>query len=183
MRLEDSYHNAALALLVLVSVLTIPLRSKSYHSSTSSDELTLVVVDTNRVEETVKHDTIHLNRATRYNPTPSQCDGSPFNTADGTYIDPTKLKNKEFRWCALSWDLMDDAYRRKVRHEDWAWRGTIEFGDTIYVESESKPFINGKWIVHDVMNGRYRKSIDFLVHQSNMNPRLGVCKDVKIFKL
>lgn len=171
-----------LALMVLTAFATTFIGSDCNHHHASS-EMTLVVLDTNGVDDVVEYDTIHLNRATRYNPTPAQCDANPFNTADGTYIDPTKLRNEEIRWCALSWDLMDDAYRRKVRNEDWAWRGTIKFGDTIYVESESKPFINGKWVVHDVMNGRYRKSIDFLVHQSNMNPRLGVCKDVKIFKL
>ncbi len=125
-------------------------------------------------------DTIHIDRATRYNPTPEQCDASPFNTADGTYINPTALANKEIRWCALSWDLMDDAYRREVRNESWAWRGDIKFGDTIEIRSESKPFINGRYVVHDVMNGRYRKSIDILTHQSNMYPRLGVCKDMII---
>ena len=123
---------------------------------------------------------IDIDRGTRYNPTPGQCDDTPFHTADGSFIDVNKLEKKEIRWVALSWDLINDTYRQNVRSEDWAWRGDFAFGDTIYVESESKPMINGYWVVHDVMNGRYRKSIDFLYHENNMNPRLGVCTDIKI---
>lgn len=125
-------------------------------------------------------DTIHIDRATRYNPSPEQCDDTPFNTADGAFIDTNKLRRKELRWCALSWDLIYDTYRQKVAYRDWAWEGFVKFGDTITVMSESKPWINGDWIVHDVMNERYKNSIDFLFHEDNMNPRLGVCEDLVI---
>jgi len=136
-----------------------------------------LIIEENKVQE-IK--CINIDRATRYNPTVAQCDNTPFHTADGSFIDTSKLRNKEIRWVALSWDLIKDTYRQNVRSEDWAWRGEFAFGDTIYVESKSKPMINGYWVVHDVMNGRYRKSMDFLYHEDNMNPRLGVCKDVKI---
>jgi hypothetical protein len=123
---------------------------------------------------------IHIDRGTRYNPTPGQCDDTPFHTADGSFIDVDKLKKGEVRWVALSWDLINDPYRQRVRNEDWAWKGEFSLGDTIYVESESSPSINGSWVVHDVMNGRYRKSIDFLYHEDNMDSTLGVCEDIKI---
>ena len=63
------------------------------------------------------------------------------------------------------------------------FRGLFEFGDTItVVNSKTCPQINGKWVVHDTMNKRYKNSIDFLIHPNNNTPKLGVCDDVKILK-
>jgi hypothetical protein len=156
----------------------------SYTTSFSlSEEKNLVLEEKTEPYSSPKlplFDTIRIDRATRYNPTESQCDSTPFNTADGTFIDTNKLRRKEIRYCALSWDLIKDSYRCKVRNEKWAWRGLIEFGDTIHIQSKSKPFINGEYLVCDVMNSRYRKSIDILVHEDNMNPRMGVLKDLII---
>lgn len=132
---------------------------------------------------TLVSDTTYINRATIYNPSISQCDDTPFNTADGSFIDTAKLRTGEVRWLAMSWDLVDDSYRRKVRNDIWAWRGKFKFGDTVLVESNEYPHINGRWIVHDVMNGRYRKSVDFLTHKQCAGPKLGVCRDLKIIKL
>lgn len=121
---------------------------------------------------------IKISKGSRYNPHPSQCDDSPFHTADGSYIDMEKLEKGEIRWVALSWDLVDNATRRRIRKEKWAWRGVANFGDTIWVSSESNPLLNGPWVVHDVMNGRFRKSIDFLCHPNNKLGGLGICKDI-----
>ena len=123
---------------------------------------------------------IQLDRATTYYCNVSQCDNDPFTTADGSVIDPIKLKNKEIRWCALSRDLIWDEYRQSIHAE--GFRGLFEFGDTIVVKSNSNPQINGKWVVHDTMNKRYKNSIDFLIHPNNNKPKLGVCDDVKILK-
>jgi len=123
---------------------------------------------------------IELDRATTYYCNVSQCDNDPFTTADGSVIDPIKLKNKEIRWCALSRDLIWDEYRQTIHKQ--GFRGLFEFGDTIVVKSNSNPQINGKWVVHDTMNKRYKNSIDFLIHPDNNNPKLGVCEDVKILK-
>jgi len=123
---------------------------------------------------------IQLDRATTYYCNVSQCDNDPFTTADGSVIDPIKLKNKEIRWCALSRDLIWDEYRQKIHKQ--GFRGLFEFGDTITVYSKTCPQINGKWVVHDTMNKRYTRSIDFLIHPDNNNPKLGVCDDVKILK-
>lgn len=123
---------------------------------------------------------IQLDRATTYYCNVSQCDNDPFTTADGSVIDPIKLKNKEIRWCALSRDLIWDEYRQTIHKQ--GFRGLFEFGDTIVVKSNSSPQINGKWVVHDTMNKRYKNSIDFLIHPDNNNPKLGVCDDVKILK-
>ena len=123
---------------------------------------------------------IQLDRATTYYCEESQCDNDPFTTADGSVIDPIKLKNKEIRWCALSRDLIWDEYKQGIHTE--GFRGLFEFGDTIVVKSNSSPQINGSWIVHDTMNKRYTNSIDFLIHPDNNSPKLGVCDDVKILK-
>ena len=123
---------------------------------------------------------IELDRATTYYCNVSQCDNDPFTTADGSVIDPIKLKNKQIRWCALSRDLIWDEYRQTIHKQ--GFRGFFEFGDTIVVKSNSNPQINGKWVVHDTMNKRYTRSIDFLIHPDNNNPKLGVCDDVKILK-
>ena len=123
---------------------------------------------------------IQLDRATSYYCNVSQCDNDPFTTADGSVIDPIKLKNKQIRWCALSRDLIWDEYRQTIHKQ--GFRGLFEFGDTIVVKSNSNPQINGKWVVHDTMNKRYTRSIDFLIHPDNNNPKLGVCDDVKILK-
>jgi hypothetical protein len=121
---------------------------------------------------------IELDRATTYYCEESQCDGDPFTTADGSVIDVNKLKTNELRWCSLSRDLIWDEYRQTIHKQ--GFRGLFEFGDTIVVKSNSNPQINGKWVVHDTMNKRYKNSIDFLIHPDNNNPKLGVCDDVKI---
>ena len=123
---------------------------------------------------------IELDRGTRYYCEVRQCDSDPFTTADGSIIDPIKLKNKEIRWCALSRDLIWNEYRQGIHAE--GFKGLYEFGDTIFVISETCPQINGKWIIHDTMNKRYKKSIDFLIDPVNNKPKLGVCKDIKILK-
>ena len=123
---------------------------------------------------------IQLDRATTYYCNVRQCDNDPFTTADGSVIDTIKLKNKEIKWCALSRDLIWDEYRQTIHKQ--GFRGLFEFGDTIVVKSNSNPQINGKWVVHDTMNKRYKNSIDFLIHPDNNNPKLGLCDDVKILK-
>lgn len=121
---------------------------------------------------------IQLDRATTYYCNVSQCDNDPLTTADGSIINPIELKNNKIRWCALSRDLIWDEYRQTIHKQ--GFRGLFEFGDTIVVKSNLNPQINGKWVVHDTMNKRYKNSIDFLIHPDNNKPKLGVCEDVKI---
>lgn len=125
-------------------------------------------------------DTIDLVRATTYNCEVSQTDSSPYTTADGSIIDPVKLKNKEIRWVALSWDLIWDEFRQGIYDDTTAWRGEFAFNDTIEIYSKTFPNLNGYWVVHDVMNKGYRNSIDFLTDSENNKPKLGIGEDVKI---
>jgi len=142
--------------------------------------ITILTMHLNYGVKIEKNPFIELDRATTYYCNVSQCDNDPFTTADGSVIDPIKLKNKEIRWCALSRDLIWDEYRQGIHAE--GFRGLFEFGDTIVVKSNSNPQINGKWVVHDTMNKRYTRSIDFLIHPDNNKPKLGLCDDVKILK-
>ena len=87
---------------------------------------------------------------TMYNPVVAQCDADPLITADNSKIDLDKLDNNEIRWVALSRDLLT------------RWGGPYNYGDSIYVHHSDKR-IKGIWIVHDTMNARWSKRIDFLV--------------------
>lgn len=109
-------------------------------------------------------DTIHIERATTYQPTTAQCDSDPLTTADGSEIDPNNLK----RWVALSRDLLS------------RWGGPFAYGDTLDIYSKDHPNLNGEWVVHDCMNARYEMSIDFLMSPEDNYPKLGIGKDIKI---
>lgn len=116
-------------------------------------------VVTNEADTTSVPDTMELSgiTGTYYNPVPEQCDGTPLVTADGSKINLDKLQNWKIRWVALSRDLLK------------RWGGPLDHGDTIIVCHEN-PQINGKWVVHDVMNARAKQKIDFLVALGNKFP-------------
>jgi len=120
--------------------------------------------DTIYIEKEPIPDTIHLERATTYQPTEAQCDSNPFSTADGSIINPDSLQ----RWVALSRDLLS------------RWGGPFDYGDTLDIYSKEHPNINGQWVVHDCMNARYKMSVDFLMAPEDNYPKLGVGTDVKI---
>ena len=108
-----------------------------------------------------------IERATCYNAEPSQCQGNPLITADGSHIDTVALRHGSLRWVALSRDQLT------------RWGGTFNYGDTIRVFSLSAPELCGKWVVRDCMNARYKNSVDFLTDRSR---NFGVVRDVKILK-
>lgn len=130
-------------------------------------------------EKNVVNDTLHIKRTSVYHAVEEQTDSNPFKTADGSIINPTLLKEGKLKWCALSRDLIKDSYRHKNYPSKNAWQGKFKFGDTIRICSKSKPAVNGQWIVHDVLNKRYRNSIDLLIAQ-NDKELYGLYKDVKI---
>jgi hypothetical protein len=123
---------------------------------------------------------LKIDRATTYNPTKWQCDSDPLTTADNSLIDVEKLKANEIKWVALSRDLILDPYRNSYFPSKGHWNGLFSFGDTIDVRSVSSPQINGKWVVRDCMNARYKNSIDFLMDSQSNKPKLGLCKDLII---
>lgn len=100
-----------------------------------------ITYEINFVTKVTKHEVL----ATKYNPVPGQCDSDPLVTADNSKIDLTLLENYELRWIAISRDLKEH----------------YNFGDTVYVDCDN-PKLCGHWVIHDVMNKRFTKRIDFL---------------------
>jgi hypothetical protein len=121
------------------------------------------VVDT----VTIKQDYLFIEvTGTKYQPVVGQTDDTPLNTADGSFIDTVALERGEIRWCALSQDLL------------WFNGGPFHYGDTVYVHSY-KDFLKGTWIVHDAMNARLTKRIDFLM-PIHGGPTVGLNKGMLI---
>lgn len=106
-------------------------------------------------------DSVSLIRTTYYNATVDQCDTEPFVTADGSKINIKELDQGELKWVALSQDLIKDEYKAGLY--PGLFNGKFSFGDTIHVYSEIDCTMNGDYVVRDVMNSRYRKSMDFLL--------------------
>lgn len=122
-------------------------------------------------------DTVCIKRATVYNAVVEQCDADPFITADGSRINKHKLEAGKLRWIALSQDLVDDNY--KARLHPGLFKGKFKFGDTLRVESKVHTSMNGLWVVRDVMNSRYRQSMDFLIP---LRGKRLLGRDFKIYK-
>lgn len=104
----------------------------------------------------------HKVTATYYNPVKSQCQGNPLITADGSKINLKKLRNKEIRWIAVSRDLLK----------------YYNYGDTVVVLSSNNK-LNGRWIVRDCMNKRFKRKIDFLSHEKNFMNKPETVKIIK----
>lgn len=91
---------------------------------------------------TVTHVTL-----TYYQPVNGQCDSKPLITADGSKINLNHLKSGKIRWCAISRDLLYLFPKGKPKR--------------IYIEGF------GTYQVRDVMNRRFRHSVDILIHPKN----------------
>ena len=95
---------------------------------------------------------------TVYNPVKSQCDNNPTTTSDGSKINLRHLRRGKIKWCAISRDLLYLFPRGKKKR--------------VYIEGY------GCYDVHDVMNKRFKHSIDILIHPKNSH-RVKI-KNVKI---
>ena len=91
---------------------------------------------------TVTHVTL-----TYYQPVKGQCDRKPLITADGSKINLNHLKSGKIRWCAISRDLLYLFPKGKPKR--------------IYIEGF------GTYQVRDVMNRRFRLSVDIHIHPKN----------------
>ena len=98
---------------------------------------------------------------TTYNPTKSQTDSTPNQTADGTIIKPWKAT--QYRYVALSRDLLS------------RWGGPFEYGD--YVVIEGTDGWDGVYQVRDTMNPKWVKRVDILTTNSMFK-----YTDVKMYK-
>ena len=82
--------------------------------------------------------------ATCYNPVKEQCNSSFWLTADMSIIDT--IHPEKHRWIAVSRDLLSKG---------------LSMGDTVDITGTW--VYDGKWVIHDKMNSRYRNRIDFLI--------------------
>lgn len=92
-----------------------------------------------------------LVRTTYYNPVEAQCDSDPLITADGSKIDLRKLAGGNIKWIAVSPDLLVE----------------YPLGTKVKITSRKHPEITGVYVIHDVMNPRFKYSIDILAHVSD----------------
>ena len=83
---------------------------------------------------------------TMYNPSKSQTDSTPNETADGTKINPNKAS--AYRYVALSRDLLK------------RWGGPFNYGDYIAIKGTEK--YDGIYQVRDTMNPRFVDRVDIL---------------------
>ena len=102
---------------------------------------------------------IYEVHGTFYHADPAQCDADPFITADNSLIDTTSLKEGSLKWVALSRDLLK------------RWGGPFNYGDTLYIHHPDTNVV-GCWIVHDAMNARFRRRVDFLIDSTKKFPHL-----------
>jgi hypothetical protein len=89
-------------------------------------------------------------RTSIYHPVQSQCDSTPKITSCGIHISDTRLKGGTIRYVSLSRDLLKEH----------------KYGSYIIVKC-ANAYYNGKWLVVDTMNKRFKNKIDFLQHEQN----------------
>ncbi len=104
----------------------------------------IAAVDNGRESLTMVKPSLIYVHATVYFPSVSQTDSTPYQTADMSKIN--RHHPEKHRWVALSPDLFK----------------YFSYGDTIKIENCNLLY-NGKWIVHDKMNARFKNRIDFLI--------------------
>jgi len=130
-----------------LALLTLGIVRLTIDESSKRNKITLTKTDTVRTFEKLP-EIIEVS-GTVYNPVADQCDGSPLYTANGSYIDTALLKAGKLHWLAISQDLL-------VQNG-----GPYNLGDTIFVYHPDDK-IRGKWIIHDCMNPRVKRYLDFL---------------------
>jgi hypothetical protein len=130
-----------------LALFTLGIVRLTIDESSKRNKITLTKTDTVRTFEKLP-EIIEVS-GTVYNPVADQCDGSPLYTADGSYIDTALLKAGKLHWLAISQDLL-------VQNG-----GPYNLGDTIFVYHPDDK-IRGKWIIHDCMNPRVKRYLDFL---------------------
>ena len=97
-------------------------------------------------QEYVDSITKDIDRATVYQAVPEQTNEDNFTTASGFKLNK-EFDHYKYRTLAVSRDLLKE--------------GFIEYGDTVKVSGTD--IYDGKWIVRDTMNKRYKRTIDFLI--------------------
>jgi len=119
---------------------------------------------------------VFMLKATYYNNTESQCDDSPYITANNTNLRNINLS--DVRYVAMSRDMIQPTQWHSV-DSGYNPNAPFCFGDTIEVKQSGA--FDGRWIVVDSMNRRHKKAIDFLVEDEYIKFDSGM--EVEIFKV
>ena len=136
----------------------LPALIITYHASNMLDERHKEIMSLNEQVWNLQNncDTQYTNKisykvtVTTYNPTTEQCDDTPNQTADGTYIKPWRAT--DYRFVALSRDLLS------------RWGGPFEYGDYIVIEGTDG--WDGIYQVRDTMNPKWTNRVDILTTNS-----------------
>jgi hypothetical protein len=100
-----------------------------------------------KVQPVQKCDSIPVT-ITIYNPTVNQCDSKPFETSDGSIIDPLSPQ----RWIGGSRDIVK----------------LFGYGAKLNLIIPNAPYLNGEYILHDTDSGKLHRHIDILIS----NPKI-----------
>jgi hypothetical protein len=119
-------------------------------------------------EHYINENTIKLMYATIYRVDPKQCWGNPLITADGTHIDTVALNRDSIKFIAVSQDML----KRNG--------GPFMYGDSVFINIPNNPSFTGKYVIHDCMNKRYKRSVDIL---TGVRKRGNLWKNATITKL
>ena len=122
--------------------------------------LVIILIELDKLKRDIKElkrTTIGTVTVTMYHPVPKQTDSSPYITASGFRLD--KKNPKKDRIIAISRDL----------------KQKLDFGDTVILQGIGK--WDGEYVVHDVMNKRFRNRIDILI---NPNDEATMFKEAKL---
>lgn len=132
-------HFLMLALLGLFAIVSIETPARAV------EKTNIITVDV----VTPALDIVTIERVSVYFPVENQTDSRPLETASKAIIDEELLACGQLNWIAISRDL-------HVRYG-----GKYNFGDCITIQTDN-PDIDGVYVVHDLMNKRYRNAIDVL---------------------
>ena len=119
-------------------------------------------------EHYINENTIKLMYATIYRVDPKQCWGNPLITADGTHIDTVALNRDSIKFIAISQDMLKSN------------GGPFRYGDSVFINIPNNPSFTGKYVIHDCMNKRYKRSVDIL---TGVRKRGNLWKNATITKL
>ncbi len=122
--------------------------------------LVIILIELHKLKKEIaelKRTTIGMVTVTMYHPVPNQTDATPYITASGFQLN--RKNPKKHRIIAISRDL----------------RKKLNFGDTVILQGIGK--WDGEYVVHDVMNKRFRNRIDILI---NPNDDATMFKEAKL---
>ncbi len=122
--------------------------------------LVIILIELDKLKRDIKElkrTTIGTVTVTMYHPVPKQTDSSPYITASGFRLN--RKNPKKDRIIAISRDLKEK----------------LDFGDTVILKGIGK--WDGEYVVHDVMNKRFKNRIDILI---NPNDEATMFKEAKL---